>query len=189
MVYTVNKRNKPPLSLYEGVPYDLINHMLSTANMSGTISTTYNIPDNISQNAHTASKYHDIFRHIPDEIARQMVRDLGIEVDDDEYNSGTGLLHAPLAEQYLQTKGFNEDITEAIRYHTTGKENFSTTGMILLISDTLEVTRQDSNLDKIRVTIGNISLEELYLSSLKFKVKRLSSYGIKIHKRTIMNWR
>jgi len=182
IIYTVDDITND--NIFIGVPEALIAHMESTARMSRYICELYDEDDT---NVFPAGIYHDLFRHLSDIEARELAKKWSVVVDEMEYETGVGLLHGPLCAHFLRDMGIikEETILDAIRYHTTGKLDFSRTGIILVISDVLEANRIGDGLSELREIIGEVSLGELYLQSLRYKVEKLRKKEYNIHKRTI----
>jgi HD superfamily phosphohydrolase YqeK len=180
MVYTIN--HKLEKEFYKDLPESIINHMLSTAEMTKEIADIYKVDGCYS---YFSAKYHDIFRDISDEEARELVTLWEIDVDEDEYNAGAGLLHGPIAGSFLKKWGLPDEITIPIRYHTTGKVDLSISGKILIISDVLEYSREDVKIDDLRKLIGVLSFDEVYMLVIDYKVNRVISLGLEPHKRSM----
>lgn len=102
--------------------------------------------------AQTAGLLHDCAKCMSDEKKLNICRKNGIEVTDVEERNPY-LLHAKVG-AFLAKKKYgieNQDIINAIRNHTTGRENMSFLEKIIFIADYIEPGRkQAKNLSEIR---------------------------------------
>lgn len=83
----------------------------------------------------------------------------------------------------------DNEILEAIKYHTIGKKGLSLVGRIIYIADGIEKNRVYPGVDKIRELTDN-NLDEGIIYEIDRKVIYLQSLNGKIHKNTIemRNW-
>lgn len=89
---------------------------------------------------------HDIAKEIPKENILSFAEEIGVELDDIEKHN-LNLPHAKLGAQICKTKyEFSDDMVNAIRYHTTGRENMSTLEKIIYLADATEPGRGYSDL-------------------------------------------
>ena len=92
-----------------------------------------------------AALYHDCAKEMPvKEMRRICVNELGRKEQDEILSSGA-LMHGHVG-AYLTEKLFNvhdEEILNAIRYHTTGRVDMSDTEMIVFLADAIEPNRAD----------------------------------------------
>ncbi len=84
---------------------------------------------------------------------------------DNVMRNNVELIHGPLGEQ-IAIKEYhitNKDVLNAIRYHTTGREDMSLLEKIVYIADIIEPGRSFEGVDKIRqLTYKDIDLGLLY---------------------------
>ena len=101
--------------------------------------------------AELAALCHDIAKNISLEEMKIMIKDNNIQLSSDEEKSSQ-LWHSFLA-PYVSKEKLNivdTEILEAMRWHTTGKENMSKLEKIIYIADMIEPSRVFPGVDEIR---------------------------------------
>ena len=84
---------------------------------------------------------HDIAKEIPKNEMIQYAEEIGIELDEIE-KVNLNLVHAKLGAQICKIKyGFTEDMVNAVKYHTTGRENMSLLEKITYLADATDSGR------------------------------------------------
>ncbi|STO30721.1 putative nicotinate-nucleotide adenylyltransferase [Fusobacterium necrogenes] len=78
----------------------------------------------------------------------------------------------------------DEEILEAIKYHTIGKKGLSKLGRIIYIADAIEKNRVYPNVHKIREIVDR-NLDDGIIYEIDKKIEYLESIGGKIHKNTL----
>ncbi len=103
------------------------------------------------ENAKIAGIVHDIAKEIPKEDRIKLAEGkYGIKLDEVEKES-KGLIHAKLGAAICEKDlGLSKDICEAVKYHTTAKENMTLLQKILYVADTISLDRNYSNTEKAR---------------------------------------
>ncbi|MBQ9659546.1 MAG: bis(5'-nucleosyl)-tetraphosphatase (symmetrical) YqeK [Clostridia bacterium] len=85
---------------------------------------------------------HDIAKEISEEETKKYLRKYEIELDDIEKQS-KNLIHGIIGAQICKEKyNFTDDMINAVRYHTTGRENMSTLEKIIYLADATEENRK-----------------------------------------------
>ena len=100
----------------------------------------------------TAGMLHDCAKNIPDAEKLELCNKYAIELNRSELTNPS-LIHAKLGEYLARTKyGVdNDDILNAIRYHTTGRPAMSLLEKIIYAADYIEPNRKPlPKLDEIR---------------------------------------
>ena len=94
------------------------NHSLGVMKMCKELANKYNVDE---ERAKKAGLMHDVAKEIIDEEAIKYVEENNIEITEiEEYN--TKLLHGKIgADICKKTYNFDEDMCNAIRWHTTGR--------------------------------------------------------------------
>lgn len=117
------------------------------------------------EKARLAGLLHDCAKHLSGEKALEMCAKYDLPVNNIEKNNPF-LLHGKVGALIAQKK-FNvddEDILNAITYHTTGRPGMSLLEKIIYVSDYIEPNRDfASNLDTVR----NIAFENLDMALMK----------------------
>lgn len=113
------------------------------------------------------------------DVAKYMTKD-SAELKNFEFPEGvpSPVLHQ-FSGAYVAANTFNvddEDLLNAIRYHTSGRENMSPTEVLLYLSDMLEEGRDFKNVDALR-TVFKADMEICMLTSLKHQVEYLATTG------------
>lgn len=84
---------------------------------------------------------HDIAKEIPKNEMIQYSEEIGVELDEIE-KVNLNLVHAKLGAQICKMKyGFTEDMVNAVKYHTTGRENMSLLEKIIYLADATDSGR------------------------------------------------
>lgn len=84
---------------------------------------------------------HDIAKELTDYEVNEYINKYNIELDEIE-KLNKSLLHGKIGAYICQNEfGFTLDMTNAIKYHTTGRENMSTLEKIIYLADATEENR------------------------------------------------
>ena len=157
-------------------------HTLGVVNSAMYLAKKYgaNIED-----AHLAALLHDCAKEIPLLEMRDLVADL--PCDQDMLHSGA-LLHglAGMVLAYTQYGVTNPDILEAIRVHTTGKENMSKLDKIIFLADYIEPNRKFPGVNDIRLAAEQ-SLDAGVLCGFDMTIRHLIDSGDSIYPLTILS--
>ena len=101
------------------------------------------------EKAKIAGIAHDVAKEIPKENQIKVAKEYGIELDEIE-KIQIPLIHAKLgAEIAKKDFGCSEDICEAIKWHTTGKENMSLLEKIVFMADATGTDRTWGNTEEL----------------------------------------
>lgn len=157
-------------------------HTLGVVNSAMYLAKKYgaNIED-----AHLAALLHDCAKEIPLLEMRDLVANL--PCDQDMLHSGA-LLHG-LAGMVLANTQYgvtNPDILEAIRVHTTGKENMSKLDKIIFLADYIEPNRKFPGVNDIRLAAEQ-SLDAGVLCGFDMTIRHLIDSGDSIYPLTILS--
>ena len=157
-------------------------HTLGVVNSAMYLAKKYgaNIED-----AHLAALLHDCAKEIPLLEMRDLVADL--PCDQDMLHSGA-LLHG-LAGMVLANTQYgvtNPDILEAIRVHTTGKENMSKLDKFIFLADYIEPNRKFPGVNDIRLAAEQ-SLDAGVLCGFDMTIRHLIDSGDSIYPLTILS--
>ena len=154
----------------------------------GVVSTAKKLAEinNVSEEkAEIAALCHDIAKNITIEEMEKIIQENDIKLTEDEKNTKElwhSILAPVLAKEKLKID--DEEILNAIRWHTTGKENMSKLDKIIYIADMIEPSRKFEGVDEIREeTIKN--LDNGVLLGLTQSISFLLSKGALIDLNTI----
>ncbi|WP_066503359.1 bis(5'-nucleosyl)-tetraphosphatase (symmetrical) YqeK [Abyssisolibacter fermentans] len=135
--------------------------------------------------AEIAGLLHDCGRFIDDELLLKNAKKFGI-IRNDYFKDTKELMHAELgaciAKNIYDIKDM--DIINAIRYHTTGRENMSRLEKIVFLADYIEPARDFCGVEEIR----KLSFRDLDLAILKAldnTIKFLIQKNQYLHIRTV----
>ncbi|WP_332647334.1 bis(5'-nucleosyl)-tetraphosphatase (symmetrical) YqeK [Lysinibacillus sp. 54212] len=103
-----------------------------------------------AKKAEIAAILHDMSKFEDEEAMRQIVRENGL--DERLIPWGAEILHGPIAAWRAQDElGIeDEDILNAMRYHTTGRAGMSRLEKIVFVADMLEPNRKFDGVEKLR---------------------------------------
>ena len=134
-----------------------------------------------AEKAYVAGILHDITKEISKEEQLQIIADGGIILDNVQKNAPK-LWHAVSGSAYVRLRlGIeDEDILNAIRYHTTGRANMSLLEKIIYTADYTSKERSYPGADIMREK-SRRSLEEAMMFSCQFTLQKLSSQEAAIH--------
>ena len=133
------------------------------------------------EKAAVAGILHDITKEIPKEEQLQIMLDGGIILDDIQKNAPK-LWHGISGSVYIK-KHFgidDEDILNAICYHTTGRAGMSLLEKIIFVADFTSEERTYKGVATMRKK-SRKSLEDAMLYGFKFTFSDLSSRELAIH--------
>lgn len=125
-----------------------------------------------------ASLCHDLFKCFDKETVNKYIEKYGL---DKKYINNNNLAHSKLAayfaEHELNIK--DEDILNAISYHTTARANMSRLEKIIYLADAIEPNRRYKDVEKIR-EMSKIDLDEAVLMTIEGSIEMLKRLGRKI---------
>ncbi len=133
------------------------------------------------EKAAVAGILHDITKEMPKEEQLQIIIDSGIILDDIQKNAPK-LWHGISGSVYIKNHlGIDdEDILNAVCYHTTGRAGMSILEKIIFIADFTSEERTYNGVATMRKK-SKKSLEEAMLYGFKFTFSDLSSRELAIH--------
>ncbi|MGL5353084.1 MAG: bis(5'-nucleosyl)-tetraphosphatase (symmetrical) YqeK [Clostridium sp.] len=135
--------------------------------------------------AEIAALAHDVAKNMTIESMRQIIEDNNIEMSKETLQTPE-LWHSIIApiigEEVFQIK--DKDILNAMRWHTTGKENMTTLEKIIYMADMIEPKRNFRGVEELReITFKN--LDEGFLMALNHTIKYLIDKGFCVDINTI----
>ena len=169
--------------LKEMLPEERLNHSLSVSKCAIKLSEIYKCD---KEKAKIAGLVHDCAKFFTDEQVEDCVKKFNIELDPLEVNN-IALSHSIIG-SYVAKEMFNiddEEIINAIKYHTTGRENMSLLEKIIYISDLIEEGRNFPGVEELRNLTFSGKLEEALILSFNSTIKFVIDNNQLIHPRTI----
>lgn len=154
------------------------NHSINVAKSAIELAEKYGAD---KEKAEIAGILHDSCKELDKEEMLQIINDSGIMLDVAEENSPK-LWHAIAGYCYAKNalNIVDEDILNAIRYHTTGRANMSLLEKIIFIADFISEERVYNGVEIMREK-ANSSLEEAMLYGLQFTIGNLAERNLVIH--------
>ncbi len=138
-----------------------------------------------TEKCYLAGLLHDITKNSPDAEHLKLFETFGIMLSVVEKNA-VKLWHAMSGEAYLRNVlGItDEEILDAVRYHTTAKKDMSLTAKILYLADFTSIDRDYEDVDVIRSYVDE-SLEKAFIYALQYSITDLVEQRRAIHPDTL----
>lgn len=150
--------------------YKRFNHIIGVKHMCAALAMRYGYD---VKKASICGLLHDIAKHYSDEKLLDKAKKHNLEITEAE-SQAPYLLHGKVGAYQAKHKyGIeDEEILDAIRYHTTGRPDMTLIGKILFIADYIEPSRKEiPGLEDIR-RIAFIDIDE----AVKAKLINVTSY-------------
>ncbi|MFI3140940.1 MAG: bis(5'-nucleosyl)-tetraphosphatase (symmetrical) YqeK [Clostridia bacterium] len=153
-------------------------HTLNVADSARELAKLYGEDED---KAYLAGLLHDIMKNTDKNKQLQIIQKDDIILSESEKNNPK-LWHAMAGASYvkLELKISDEQIINAVRYHTTGRAKMSKFEKIIYIADFISAERNYPDVDVMR-KLSQISLEKAALYALKFSISKLAKDGLVIH--------
>lgn len=138
------------------------------------------------EKAEIAGILHDVAKYVKFSDVESYCHKYGIELDDIE-KTNTSLSHSILG-MYIAKNEFgidDEEILNAIRFHTTGRPAMSLLEKIIFIADVVEVGRDYPGVDVVRELAFGGELEEAIVHSIDGTISVVLSKKAVLHTRTV----
>lgn len=136
--------------------------------------------------AYLAGILHDCAKYLNEEEVNYFVDKYNIELDEYEKNNialSHSIIGSVIAKKEFETQ--DEEVIEAIRYHTTGKQNMSKLEKIIYMADLIEDNREYPGVEELRQLAYNKQMDEALLKSFDNTIKLVIERKQTIHPRTI----
>ncbi len=171
------------LKLKDMLPERRLRHSLNVAKCAIELSKIYNCDEN---KAEIAGLIHDCAKYFDNEQVKECVEKYNISLDELEKNN-IALSHSTIG-AYVAKEEFNindEDIINAIKYHTTGKENMSLLEKVIYMADLIEEGRNFPGVDELRKLTYEGKLDDAIVLSFNNTIKFVINNNQLIHPRTV----
>lgn len=154
------------------------NHSLAVADEALRLARKYGGDE---EKCYLAGLLHDITKNASREEHLNIFETFGIILNDVERNAQK-LWHAISGAAYIKYILLidDEEIINAVRYHTTAKADMSKLALLLYLADFTSADRDYEDVDEMRRLV-DISLEDAYKYALKYTVTDLAQLGKPIH--------
>ena len=154
-------------------------HSVNVADEAVALAKIYGCDEEL---AYTAGILHDVTKEFPKDEQLQIIADGGIILDSVQKNAPKlwhSISGSVYVRDYLGIK--NNDIINAVRYHTTGRAGMSLLEKIIYIADFTSAERSYKDVDIMR-ELSRKTIEDAMLFSCKFTITDLSSKELAIHR-------
>lgn len=159
------------------------NHSLNVADMCKKLAC---VNDYDVDKAYLCGLLHDVCKNDSKEKMLQIFQKFGIMLDD--VQSKVFLLwHSIAGSLFIQDKFsiHDNEIINAVRFHTTGKENMTKLEKILFLADYISDDRNFEGVVELRKFAENNDLDSAIFECLKFSINELITNQKPIHIDTI----
>lgn len=158
-------------------------HSVGVAKKAVELAKIYGVDEEIAKKIGIA---HDVAKEMTDEEMLEYAKANNIRIDEIE-TVKPSLLHGKIGADIAAKKfGFTQDMINAIKWHTTGRENMSMLEKIIYVADKIEENRKGTRFDIEKSR--ELSKQNIDEASL-FLMNESISYNIKkdaiIHPKTI----
>ena len=183
-MFDLENRIKPYMSDYR------YRHTLSVVSECRSLAKLFDIDE---KKLVIAAYLHDITKEMPENEQILLCEKAGIILDESTLNSPK-TLHAFSAPVFIE-KNFpefaDEEVLNAVKYHTTGRADMSLIEKLLYLADYIEPTRKFDDCKKIRdyfykdLSDPEKSLDDAIFLSLRITIEDLIARGKNIHIETV----
>lgn len=159
-----------------------LRHSLSVSDTAVELAAIYG--QNI-ESARIAGLVHDCAKNMTTEQLVKVAKEYKIEIDE-IYKQNPSILHGLVGSIIARTVMgiLDENILNAIRYHTTGRKNMSILEKIIYIADYIEPSRKFNGVEELR-SLSKIDLDAAMVLSLENTIKYVISQKGLLHIDTI----
>lgn len=141
------------------------------------------------EKAYIAGLLHDVLKDTSAEEQLKFAKEFGIILSDLEFSSPK-LYHSIIGSVYIEKiLGIDDaEITSAVRYHTTAKENMTLLQKVLYLADYTSRDRDYDGVQKMRKAVDE-SMEKAMKIALEYTVTDLENKGETVHPDTLAAYR
>lgn len=168
--------------LKKDIGEDRFIHSLGVMETSIELARIYNVD---KEKAALAGLLHDCAKFSDKRIVLKMASDFGIILDNVmKYNDK--LIHGPLGAEIARKFYYvtDDQVLNAIKYHTTGKENMNLLERIVFIADYIEPNRKFEGVEKIR-ELAFQDLNNSIINAIDNTIKYVIDGGNLLHLDTV----
>lgn len=157
-------------------------HSLNVAEEAARLARLYGADES---KAYTAGLVHDIMKDTNASAQQNILSDYAVQLDEVEQQSPT-LWHARTGEVFLRNILLlrDEDILQAVRYHTTGRARMSLLEKVLFVADFTSADRDYPDVDVMR-RLADQSLDRAILYGVAYTIRSLIDAGRAVHPDTV----
>ncbi len=158
-------------------------HSLNVAEEAEKLALHYDYSE--PEKAYLAGLMHDICKEIPKDEQLEMVKKSSMSVSDVELVTPP-LYHAIAGAWYAEhvLNIHDDDMLNAVRYHTVGRSEMSRLEEIIYLADLISADRTYKDVNKMRKTAYQ-SIEKAMLEALRFSITDVVAKGSMLPYHTI----
>ncbi|QED48710.1 bis(5'-nucleosyl)-tetraphosphatase (symmetrical) YqeK [Cytobacillus dafuensis] len=149
------------------------NHTLGVMETAIILANQY---DANEKKAELAAIFHDYAKFRPKEEMKQIILEQGMPSELLQFNSE--LWHAPVGAFLVQKEAGldDEEILDAIRYHTSGRVNMTLLDKVIYLADYIEPGRHFPGVDEVR-ELAKVSLNQALIKAIQNTIQFLMKKG------------
>lgn len=153
-------------------------HSMCVAECAKKLAKKYGCDE---EKAYTAGVVHDIMKNTPPDEQLEFLEKLSVKLSNAEL-ANPKLYHAISGAYYVKNelKIDDEDIFNAVRYHTTGREGMSVLEKVIFVADFVSEDRNYNGIDEIRAA-SEESLEKAMMIGISFTIKEIVDKKQSLH--------
>ena len=157
-------------------------HSLNVADSAKKLASIYGADE---EKAYTAGLVHDSCKDMPAGLQLSYLLENKVEMTDLEINTAK-LYHAMSGKVFARNEfGIeDEDMLNAVRYHTTGRRGMSLLEKIIFVADFISAERDYNGVETMREKATR-SLDEAIVEGLSFTIKDLIDAERLVHPDTL----
>ena len=156
-------------------------HVLGTEQEAVKLARMYGVDET---KARVAALLHDCTKKLEMDEQLALCREYGIELDELEQKA-LKLLHSRTgAELARRVFGVDDEVYDAIRWHTTGRANMTKLEKILYLADYIEPSRDFDDVEPLRTVVYE-DLDRGLLLGLQMTVEEMEAMGNPVHHHTL----
>ncbi|RTE08520.1 bis(5'-nucleosyl)-tetraphosphatase (symmetrical) YqeK [Paenibacillus whitsoniae] len=138
-----------------------------------------------AEKADLAAILHDYCKYWPVQEQAKIIRENGLPQDLLDYDKELWHSHAGAFIAHSQFGIDDEEVLDAIRYHTSGRENMTLLDKIVCLADYMEPGRDFPGVDNIR-ELAKTSLEQALIAGFDSTISFLLAKGKRIYPLTVL---
>lgn len=146
-------------------------HSLNVADSAKFLAAKYGCD---CEKAYTSGLLHDVMKNASDEEQLEVISKAGWKLTDCE-KANKKLWHAVAGAAFMKTElGIeDEDMIEAVRYHTTARKKMSVLEKVIYVADFISADRNYPEVDDVRKAADE-SLEKAMMLGLEFCIQEIA---------------
>lgn len=157
-------------------------HSVGVCETAVKLAKLYNVS---VEKAKIAGLLHDYAKDLSDEEIKRYIKEFNLSLDKllrSHINLAHGIIGAELVKR--EFKIIDNDILNAIKYHTTGRKNMSCLEKIVYLADYIEPNRNFPGIEEIR-RVSFLNLDEGVLLALNSSITYIIKKGRLLHENSV----